>query len=97
VSLSAHEQEAWLNRAEAQKWSRNQLRHHLKVARGKARDRRAEDVGDSAVQRISFDAALVHRWRAAAEQTGSDFQAWVVSTLDAAASGVLSDRYKSAS
>lgn len=87
VSLPVKEQEAWLNRAEALKWSRNQLRHHLKMARGKARD----SAGGSTVQRISFDAELVDRWRAAAEQTGSDFEAWVVSTLDAAASGVLSD------
>jgi hypothetical protein len=50
------------------------------------------------VRRLSFSSSLVERWRAAAEQTGSEFEEWVVSTLDAAATGVLdTDRYKSAS
>jgi hypothetical protein len=95
VTLPTVQQELWLDRAEKQKWSRNQLRHHLKASKGQAVKHRS---AASSVRRLSFSSSLVERWRAAAEQTGSEFEEWVVSTLDAAATGVLdTDRYKSAS
>lgn len=81
AGLPGDEQEMWLDRAEKQKWSRNQLRHRLSLSRGESR---RTGRSESPVRRLSFQAELVDRWRAAAERAGCDVEEWIITTLDSA-------------
>lgn len=93
ASLPADAQEEWLDRAVKRGWSRNQLRHQIRLDRGQ---RSEPNKPEAALRRLSFDAELVDRWRDAAESSGIEFEKWMISTLDSAAAEALSSAEESA-
>jgi hypothetical protein len=86
AALPEAEQDLWLERCERLRWSRNELRSHLRTARLAQAQMRA----DRAI-RIRFDvtADREQRWREAAVATGQPLLDWVASTLDTAADELL--------
>ncbi len=81
AALAQSEQEAWLDRAEARQWSRNELRTALREARSAlAPDSR------TAVARVRIDVPNEHveRWRACAEAGGLDLPEWIIRVADRA-------------
>ncbi|MFP3987287.1 LmbU family transcriptional regulator [Streptomyces sp. E11-3] len=88
ASLSVDEQELWLDRAEQLHWNTKQLRNGIREAHDSA-----SRVGkkDSPVRRLAVPANRVQWWREAAEQSGIDFEKWVLETLDGAAREALDE------
>jgi hypothetical protein len=82
-ALTSDQQDRWLDRAEAEGWSRNELRRRLRV------DRETKASSASTAVRVTVDPDTEARWRHAAKLSGSDLESWIVSTLDEAAGGVL--------
>jgi hypothetical protein len=86
ASHPAVEQDEWLDQAEKFGWSRNQLRRRISESRSGRRQHRRETP---ALPRLQVPAEQVERWRVAAAQSGTDFDHWIVSTLETAALEVL--------
>jgi hypothetical protein len=78
--LSDEEQDAWLDRAEQGKWSRNTLRSHIKALRagGEPPESRVP------LPRIETEPARLERWRAAADRASCSLTQWIVASLDQA-------------
>lgn len=92
AALLPAEQDAWLDRAEQNGWSRNQLRQQLRAhRRGDGADHER-----TVIPRILVTTESVQRWQAAAEQVDSAFENWVVASLNVAASQVLGEGEQSA-
>lgn len=70
------------------KWTTKQLRNAI-------RDARADEVRDGrhteATRRLAVPGDRIRWWHKAAEQSGIDFEQWVLATLDHAAERVLED------
>ena len=81
AALTASEQDAWLDRAEARQWSRNELRTALREARSAP-----AAAGRTAVARLRIDVSSEHveRWRACAEAGGLDLPQWIIRVADRA-------------
>jgi hypothetical protein len=79
-ALTDADQEVWLDRAEANKWSRNALRAALRRER-----LRGGDVALMATVRLPVADDQRRRWAAAAERSDCDLEDWIVRTLDGAA------------
>ncbi|WP_205571144.1 LmbU family transcriptional regulator [Streptomyces sporangiiformans] len=92
ASLPVAEQDEWLSRAEELSWTTKQLRSALREARGGggAKSENAAAVRQLAVPRDRFE-----RWLKAAECSGADVDAWVLSTLDSAAELVIESAVES--
>lgn len=86
ASLSAAEQDMWLDRAEKFGWSRNQLRKKVRESREIDAD---NETGLSVLPAIRVTGTRLEQWRRAADEQGADLDAWIISTLDDAASTVL--------
>lgn len=86
ASLPVEEQDRWLDRAEKAKWTTKQLREGIRLARpgGSREGARAEDT-----RRLAVPGSHLRRWHMAAEQSGTDLQQWVLTTLDSAAARAL--------
>lgn len=82
-ALTDEEQDRWLDLAGEGRWSRNELRRRVRAAAAAGLTPASEDL------RLSLERERVARWRAAADRSSVDLQAWVVRTLDAAAGAVL--------
>ncbi|WP_425577387.1 LmbU family transcriptional regulator [Streptomyces enissocaesilis] len=96
ASLPVPEQDHWLDLAERERWSRNELRRRIREARrATAAEKPAVDTADAAgpsyLPRLPVALEELARWREAAEQTATDFHTWVVRTLNAAAHGEAHD------
>ena len=78
AALTESEQETWLDRAEALRWSRNELRTALRGLRSVAGEKQVEHL------RIDVAAARVERWRTAANADGLDLPDWIISVADRA-------------
>ncbi len=91
ASLPLGDQEHWLDAAERGTWSTKQLRTQLRESRVPG------EVGATAVQtsavlpRIEIQGRQLSLWRKAADQTGAEFDSWVVNVLDRAAEQVLDE------
>ncbi|MFF2963927.1 LmbU family transcriptional regulator [Streptomyces sp. NPDC057963] len=88
ASLSVPEQELFLDRSEQMRWNTKQLRSAIRDAH--------EDVSGcgkkaSEVQRLAVPANRLQWWREAAEESGIDFEKWVLETLDGAAGQALDE------
>jgi hypothetical protein len=87
------EQDAWLDRAEKHRWSRNQLRRQLRQAGTPdpaplpAAIPRPEVA--AAIPRFEVEEARLASWRLAAANASTDLASWIVSTLDEAAARLL--------
>ncbi|MFI6339616.1 LmbU family transcriptional regulator [Streptomyces sp. NPDC050535] len=88
ASLPVDEQERWLDRAEQMRWTTKQLRGALRLAR----EDETEDVTQTeSTRRFAVPGSRLQWWHKAAEQTGIDFEQWVLATLDNAAKRVLAE------
>jgi hypothetical protein len=82
ASLPPDEQDQWLDRAEKGMWTIKQLRTHIrKITSGGVGSR--EQL--TAIRRIELPSSRVEWWRSAAEQSGIEFDDWIVIALDRAA------------
>lgn len=83
AALPPEEQDQWLERAARHQWSRNQLREHLRAARGQVR----EDAPGvrQALQLVAIRPEQLDAWHKAAEQLGMSLQEWMLDVLDDAA------------
>ncbi|HET6478988.1 MAG TPA: LmbU family transcriptional regulator [Actinoplanes sp.] len=87
AALLDDEQDRWLDEAERQGWSRNQLRQNLKESRGATRNSRR--AREAALPRVTAPQNQIQWWRSAAEQDGLDFEKWILVALDSAAQATL--------
>jgi hypothetical protein len=83
-ALTDEEQDHWLDRAEQGRWSRNELRRRL-------RSELDRELPAARALKLAIDAEREARWREAAARHDSELEAWIVSTLDVAASSLLPD------
>jgi hypothetical protein len=83
AALPDAEQDTWLHRAEQGGWSRNQLRQHLRLTRhGSANE-------TTALPKLVVQSERIARWRLAAARSSNQFEQWVVTALDHAATQEL--------
>ena len=84
AALSDEEQDEWLDLAERNRWSRNELRARL---RNEKRALIPTHVDQTRVEqlRLNVEAGRVERWRAAAEAQSLDLTGWLVAAADDAA------------
>jgi len=81
AALPPKEQDAWLDRAEAGQWSRNDLRAALKASRP------SNGVAGLQHLRLDVSAGRAARWRNAAEAGGLELPEWIISVADHASAG----------
>jgi hypothetical protein len=79
AALSEPEQELWLDRAQRENWSRNQLRRHIAIARTR------EEPAPPITIRVRVDRGREDRWRRAALASMQELDAWLVGVADGAA------------
>ncbi|WP_233621688.1 LmbU family transcriptional regulator [Amycolatopsis sp. WAC 04182] len=89
AALDAAEQDHWLDRAEKERWSRNELRRRL---RGTKPNKKAASESTSVIPRLAVAKERVERWRAAAQQADDHLENWMVLILDRAAEDILSTK-----
>ncbi|PRY36961.1 LmbU family transcriptional regulator [Umezawaea tangerina] len=87
AALPDDEQDRWLDEAERNHWSRNQLRETIRRSRIGSEDLRPPP--EVVLPRVTAPQAQVRWWRAAAEQDGVDFEKWILIALDGAAQVAL--------
>src|SRR6185437_16632391 len=78
ASLPPDQQDVWLDRAQTERWSRNQLRRHLRASRQNGQAPEASAV----LPKLEVAVDRVQRWRAAAEFSKDTFENWMLSALD---------------
>jgi hypothetical protein len=88
ASLPIDEQEKWLDRADQMKWTTKQLRNTIRLAR---EDETRGGKQTKAAQRLAVPGDRIDWWHKAAQQSGIDFEKWVLSTLDHAAERALEE------
>jgi hypothetical protein len=76
--LPDEEQEYWLNRAQAEAWSRNTLRRHLRA-------RRAPVHTETRALHLAVTSQRIERWVQAARRSDNALEGWILDTLDGAA------------
>jgi hypothetical protein len=86
ASLDADEQDRWLRQAEANNWSRNELRMKIRSAVGRGGQQTTNAV---VLSRLAVTPEHVERWRAAAELSRTSLERWLVATLNDAAAEAL--------
>ncbi|MFE9427033.1 LmbU family transcriptional regulator [Kitasatospora sp. NPDC006697] len=86
ASLPPEQQEIWLDRAEQDRWTTKQLRRAICASR---QDPSRTGAPAEATRRLELPGSRLQWWHQAAEQLGIDFEQWVMSTLDSAASIAL--------
>jgi hypothetical protein len=89
AALTLSEQELWLDRAQAFRWSKAELRHHLH-----RRVRREPGRGETTVLvlRLEVTRPREERWHAAADRADSTFEEWLALVLDSAADRLLDEQ-----
>lgn len=86
ASLQLEEQERLLDLAEREQWTIKHLRNAIQRSRGGEADQREPVELNS---RIALPSSRVKMWREAAEHAGIDFNQWVLTMLDLAATEIL--------
>ncbi|EME57734.1 hypothetical protein H074_21127 [Amycolatopsis decaplanina DSM 44594] len=89
AALDAKEQDHWLDRAEKERWSRNELRRRL---RGIKANKKTGAESAAVIPRLAVARERVERWRAAAQQADDHLENWMVLILDRAAEDILSTK-----
>jgi hypothetical protein len=84
TALPDAEQDAWLERAVAGRWSRNELRRRLRAAAG-------APVAADEIFRVAVARRQGERWRRAAERCRCAPEAWIARVVDEAARMALAD------
>jgi hypothetical protein len=85
AAVAAEERERWLDLAEENQWSRNELRRHLRAGRGGV----LPPAAGLALPQLSIAAERIARWRDAAQRLDRDLEDWIVVTLDDGAEQAL--------
>jgi hypothetical protein len=85
ASLQVDEQERFLDLAERDQWTTKSLRNAVQRSRGAINGRSDAELNS----RLAFPSGRVKTWREAAEYAGIDFEEWILTQLDRAASEVL--------
>jgi hypothetical protein len=88
ASMPPCDQEWWLDEAEKQGWSVKHLRASIKAARTAGSD---DKIKVAVLPRIPVPDRRLTRWRQAADLSETDFNQWVVATLDRAAAETLDE------
>ncbi|TDD82049.1 LmbU family transcriptional regulator [Actinomadura rubrisoli] len=88
ASLAVEEQDMWLDRAEEMRWATKQLREGIRLARA---NEAREVTRVETTRRLAVPGSHLQRWHLAAEQSGTDLQQWVLTTLDSAAAQALEE------
>ncbi|WP_093781692.1 LmbU family transcriptional regulator [Streptomyces sp. yr375] len=88
ASLSVREQDLWLDRAEQTGWTTKQLRNAIRLTR---EDERNQGKQVEATRQLAVPGNRLQWWHKAAEQSGIDFEQWVLATLDNAAERALEE------
>lgn len=88
ASLSVGEQDLWLDRAEQMGWTTKQLRNAIRLAR---EDERHQGKQVEPTRQLAVPGNRLQWWHKAAEQSGIDFEQWVLATLDNAAERALEE------
>jgi hypothetical protein len=86
ASLDAEEQIRWLRQADANKWSRNELRMEIQAAAGRGVQRPTSTI---TLSQLTVAPEHLERWRAAAELSRTSLESWLVETLNGAADEAL--------
>lgn len=86
ASLPVAEQDRWLECAEKYGWTRNQLRRHV---RNRHQNSEPTIAASLPMPRFRVPTDRFERWREAADQTGTEFDRWIVKALDRAAEQAL--------
>ncbi len=90
ASLPTEEQDWWLDRAEQATWTTKQLRTQIRAVRVDAAGGEVAAKEQAAmIPRIEVPNRRLVWWRKAADQSGFDFDRWVLDTLDRAAEQAL--------
>jgi hypothetical protein len=89
AALPDAQQDLWLNRAVAGRWSRNELRRRLRAERARESGERP-----ALVVRVELTPEDELRWRLAADSTQLDLMAWLRAVADAAADDALKPALK---
>jgi hypothetical protein len=79
AAMQEPEQDLWLNRAEKQHWSRNELRRQLAAGRGGDADPSPEHV---IIVRIRVAPERERQWRQAAEASSQPLAEWLAAAAD---------------
>ncbi|MBB5958524.1 hypothetical protein FHS29_005132 [Saccharothrix tamanrassetensis] len=82
AALPPDEQDRWLDRAEQNNWSRNQLRNHRRLAENNGQ---VPGTAGVALLKLSVDHEQIEQWREAARRSSKRYEQWVMTALDAAA------------
>jgi hypothetical protein len=80
ASMADGEQDRWLDRAERDRMTRNELRSRIRSERDEAGDKLT-------MVNVNVAADRQQHWRQAADKAGMDLLEWIVATLDDAARG----------
>lgn len=86
AAMPEAEQDLWLQRAQNECWSRNELRRRIRRHRAMLEDISSEPA---VVVRFELSAEDERRWRLAADSTALDLEAWLRNVADAAAEAAL--------
>jgi predicted HicB family RNase H-like nuclease len=84
ASFSEDDQDAWLLRCSAERWSRNELRRRLRAAK-----KGAVEEPRLATIELRLPADRRERWEAAASAQGCTLSEWIETTLERAAEASL--------
>jgi hypothetical protein len=83
AALAEREQDEWLDKAERNRWSRNELRTQLRS------EKRVGVTSGAELVRLNVDTERVERWRAAADAESLALTDWLVAAADDAAHRVV--------
>jgi hypothetical protein len=79
------EQDEWLARAEAQGWTRNELRRQLRAAHSQI----SVETREAELLRLLVEPIRKRRWCEAAARSSCELEVWIVHALDDQANAVL--------
>ena len=86
-ALNDEEQDYWLDLASANRWSRNELRRHLRGAPQAIEGCQGDPTG--CMVRLVVESERERRWRDAALRHERELEEWMVEALDRAAESIL--------
>jgi hypothetical protein len=84
-ALPDEEQDAWLARAEARRWTRNELRRRMRAPHSEI----SASAREAELLRLLVEPVRKRRWCEAAARSSCELEVWIVHALDNQADAVL--------